>query len=320
MASIEYIAGFIDGEGHVSIARIPRRNRSHEYCVRLSITNTNRQILEEIRKSWGGHLATVSVRKPGWKRSYVLVWTNAAAGRLLAEVAPYLRVKSRQAVALRSSLDHIHGCRRRRNKRGQLLPLSPRDMEIREVFYSRLRSLNRRGPGAAIHSDAEGGDKSIYRLPGLGYLAGFVDAEGSLMIAKSTDRRYRRPHYRARISIGNTDRAVLEDLRRTYGGILANQPSREVGWKDAYQLVWTNGMIDWILPRLSLHLRIKRRQAQVLMDFVRHVRGTRQGRQGKNGRFFAPLPAEIIAQREAFRGLMRQLNAKGTSPSARART
>lgn len=146
------------------------------------------------------------------------------------------------------------------------------------------------------------------------YLAGFIDGEGSLMIQKWKDWRYPNPHYKPRISIANTDRAVLEDIQQLYGGILADQPPRNARWSFAYQLIWTDGKVERVLRSVKPYLRIKREQARVLSELIRHKRRTRQGRKGPNGRFFAAHPNEVVTFRESLHRRIKELNAKGVSP------
>jgi hypothetical protein len=70
------------------------------------------------------------------------------------------------------------------------------------------------------------------------------------------------------------------------------------------------------------YLRLKHEQAAVMMQFIRHRKHTRQGRQGGNGRFFAPLSADIMAYRDRLYRQMKALNAKGPAALSltRART
>ena len=314
MVSAEYLAGFIDGEGYLALGRIPR-TVSHEYPVRVVVYNTNPAVLESIRRKWGGTLSYSGPRKPRWKPQYALIWTNAAAAKLLVTVSPYLRVKSKQAVALLEFHRRLRKCRRVRDARGRLLPLSERELEFREAFYRYLKRLNARGRSAStsvLHSNGNG--PALRRVgvgPSIEYLAGFIDAEGSLMIAKWKGTGSWNPQYRARISLSNTYRAVLEDVQRAFGGILVDDPRSEVRWKHAYQLVWTGRTVGQLLSSLMPHLRLKQEQAEVMMDFISHQRSSRQGREGRNGRFFAALSDGVIAYREGLYRHMRALNARG---------
>ncbi len=128
------------------------------------------------------------------------------------------------------------------------------------------------------------------------------------MITKCRGPASWNPQYRARVSLSNTYRAVLEDVKRAHGGILVNQRRAEVGWKDAYQLVWSDGMVERLLSLVGPHLRLKQEQATVMLEFIRHRKITRQGRKGRG---FAPLPSEVVAFREALYGRIKRLNAKG---------
>src|SRR5436309_15257464 len=94
MAPVEYLAGFVDGEGYLGLARIRRRHRASEYCLRLSIYNTNRAILEEIKRTTGGTMSVVGQRRVGWEPAYALILTNAAAARVSRKTKPFLLVKA----------------------------------------------------------------------------------------------------------------------------------------------------------------------------------------------------------------------------------
>ncbi len=188
MVSAEYLAGFMDGEGYVALGRIPRR-LSHEFPLRVAVYNSNRWVLEEIQRTWGGTLSVSRLCEPRWKPQNALIWTNAAAAELLVQVMPYLRIKSRQAAALLRFHAHVRGCPRVRDTRGRLLSLSGEELGFREKCYASLKALNARGRQA---SDREyEGDEASEESPGkrsalsLEYLAGLVDGEGSLMLTKS---------------------------------------------------------------------------------------------------------------------------------------
>lgn len=310
VVSLEYLAGFIDGEGHLEVSRRRRKGRSLEYNVRLSISNTNRPILEEIRATWGGSLWSGTSRNPRWKPAHDLIWTNAAAARLVATVAPHLRIRAEQVAALLLFLRHLRNYHRARDAAGRLLPLTERDLMAREAFYRRLKLLNRRGPMSPrglvhfLKLVRPGGSREVSVV----YAAGLFDAEGSLMISKIRNSKYGGHKYKARASISNTDRYALEDVQRMYGGVLYDQPSRKAAWKDSYQLIWTEARVDCLLEAIGPHLRVKRMHVRLLREFMRHKRNTSPFRESLHG---MPLPGGVHARMESLYRQVKGLNAKG---------
>lgn len=263
----------------------------------MSISNNNRSVLEQIQRTMGGTMSVLGRRLPGCKPAYALIWTNAGAARVIRKVEPFLIVKSRQSSTLLSFDQRIRAGRRSRDRMGRLMPLTLRELRIREGFYTKLKSLNRRGPvaqplyGRKIPS---GGRSKISAK----YVAGFIDAEGSLMITKAKPADCSTPQYHPRIALANTHRAVLEAIQCTYGGILTHQPARKAEWKDAYQLVWTDRMIESLLSSVAVHLRVKSKQARILGVFIRDRKAT---------------PAKVVAFREGLRKVIEELNRRGSS-------
>jgi len=308
MVPVEYLAGFVDGEGYLGLARIRRRHRTSEYCLRLSIYNTNRAILEEIKRTTGGTMSVVGQRRAGWKPSYALILTNAAAARVIRKIKPFLLVKSEQSEALLAFDQRIRAGRRLRDKAGRLLPLARQEVRFRQAFYNRVKRMNRKGPQGRRNFPTNAVSQGEPRVSAR-YVAGFIDAEGSLMITRTRVADCRTPQYHPRVAATNTQRNVLEAIQLRFGGIIANQPPRNAAWKRGYQLVWTDGMIESLLRRVEPHLRVKLRQARILNEFIRHRQTTKQGR---NGRGFAALPANVVAFRERLRRQIKDLNKRGS--------
>ena len=258
----------------------------------------------------------MGVRRSGWKPGFVLVWTNAAAARLLCRARRYLRVKSQHAVALLEFTEHLLKCERRRDELGRLLPYPRQVMEIREAFFGRLRQLNQRGVGhQELQSDLKPDyDRIRLREGGISprYLAGFVDGEGSLMIVKSRSRKSGCVQYRARFTVSNTDRGILEEIRRDFGGTIHKVGRGKCSWKPVYMLVFTDGLIPSLLSVLHPHLRLKRKQTAVQLEFIDHKKRTPRY---YNGRFHPSHPKEVVRFREALYQRMKGLNARGVAPS-----
>jgi len=255
-------------------------------------------------------MSAVGQRRARWKPGYALIWTNAKAAHLLRAIGPYLRIKSKHVAALLAFQEHVRRCRRTRDSRGRLLPMSKGELSFREGLHKRLKHLNMRGVIRASEHSMGGRRPRPTRPPSPKYLAGFIDGEGSLMIAKWKSPRNARVYYKPRISIANTNKEILEQIQQRYGGILANQPPRKAAWRFSYQLIWTDGRVGPLLSVVRPYLRIKRIQLGVLEDLIvsrrRALRDREPARRrGRN------LPPTVLAHQERLYRQVRQLNRRG---------
>lgn len=113
------------------------------------------------------------------------------------------------------------------------------------------------------------------------YLAGLLDGEGSFIITYALNREGTRETYRARVSVTNTDRFVLECLRYTLGGSISKNGRRYGKNKHAWK--WSLDAMDEVealVQQVRRHLVVKRRVARVLLAFIlyrRRVDHTRRG-------------------------------------------
>lgn len=92
MASLRYMAGFVDGEGCIGFAKC----RSSLY-PQVVVVNTNREILEQFKKRFGGDIRPLSKRKSNWKIAYSwrVNWQKAVS--FIDAIYPYLIIKTAQA-------------------------------------------------------------------------------------------------------------------------------------------------------------------------------------------------------------------------------
>lgn len=103
----------------------------------------------------------------------------------------------------------------------------------------------------------------------LGYVAGLLDGEGSIMLLKQGPRRSRRPV----VSIGMTDREPLEAIKSEVGGFIRTTRHDDPTRKDMH--VWqVNGRaaLD-LLAAVRPHLVMTRRQAlaDIVLDIPRNA-------------------------------------------------
>ena len=99
--SLEYIAGFIDGEGCITLTKRHKKRSNGavhvEYQPVLVIVNTNRPILEEMQRVIGGSVVLVSKGDARCKTSYALRLGNRQCYDAIKELRAFLILKRQQA-------------------------------------------------------------------------------------------------------------------------------------------------------------------------------------------------------------------------------
>lgn len=92
MPSLDYLAGYFDGEGYIGI--LPP-NKTNKHRLRVSVGNTYLPILEEFKNRFGGYITITNrgINKP------VHYWTcsDQIAKNFLQEIYPLLKEKQSQA-------------------------------------------------------------------------------------------------------------------------------------------------------------------------------------------------------------------------------
>jgi hypothetical protein len=136
-----WLAGFIDGEGDIGIARQkePRSPAGAHHGVRVRVTNTSFEVMELIHGKVGGNLYRGLPPRNGHRPVTRITWNGKAAVELLLHVYPYLKIKRPQALlALKFGLLLREG-----GGKSEGLP-SP-NLKRREEIYKAIRELNQRG-------------------------------------------------------------------------------------------------------------------------------------------------------------------------------
>jgi len=134
---LAYLAGVLDGEGHITVLRSKNAACANgiQYRPYINITNTSKALMDWILENFGGSVKTVTKRDGNRKPVSYWYMTGRNAASLIGQVLPYLVVKHRQAVLLLefyavkskgSWLDDGELCRR-------------------EALVNDLKSLNKRG-------------------------------------------------------------------------------------------------------------------------------------------------------------------------------
>lgn len=97
-----YLAGIIDGEGSITLAK----NKQFRYPM-LEVSSTTYQIVEYLKKHFGGVISKKNERNPNWKQAYIWKIEHRKAISLLEEIVSYLNEPKKKARAQLIIKDYI---------------------------------------------------------------------------------------------------------------------------------------------------------------------------------------------------------------------
>jgi hypothetical protein len=98
---LAYMAGLIDGEGHIGVKRVVRpHDTGIQYTARISLRMTDESVIRDFANLFGRSVRAEGVYGPLSKRSLFNVEVSGKpAVPVLTALLPHLRVKDRQARA-----------------------------------------------------------------------------------------------------------------------------------------------------------------------------------------------------------------------------
>jgi len=147
--SPQYIAGFLDGEGHVTILKRNQYTRYPSYGLHVGFTNRDLRVLNAIKSVYGGNLFQKKRYKAAHSSAFELrIGKRSDVERLLSDVLPYLIIKREQAEIGLAFLQLRRVKMEVTLKRGKSWPLfkgNESDIEARAQMKQQLSVLNARG-------------------------------------------------------------------------------------------------------------------------------------------------------------------------------
>ena len=153
---IAYLAGIIDGEGHIGVYKTMGRINMR-YRVRVGVSNTNDKLLEWLMSEFGGFYKSKKVYKSNHKVSYFWQLADNDADYLLEMVLPYLIIKKQQAILVL--------CYRKLQKDCKTHPgYSSVSNSIREEVYNAMKHLNMRGPLESVETNTLDINKLLMKI------------------------------------------------------------------------------------------------------------------------------------------------------------
>lgn len=149
-----WMAGFIDGEGCLTISKQIRKDRpSPAWRPLITIANTNKDSLELFQKTYGGTLRFNKEKRRSptgvkWSDSWTWYCPQSAITKLLGDIKPYLIVKKLQADILIEFCKHLKTRNRQkggRYKNGKFIgskPISEASAKYRDMARNKIQNLN----------------------------------------------------------------------------------------------------------------------------------------------------------------------------------
>jgi hypothetical protein len=146
------MAGFVDGEGYLTIMKQVRQDRpSPTYRPYIAISNTKRESLELFLNEYGGRIYLRPEKRTDrqgvkWSDAFDWYCPISSSQRLLGDIIPYLKLKHRQAELILEFISNRNEfARGRRKQRGGSSPLTPESISYRESMRRAVRLLNEKG-------------------------------------------------------------------------------------------------------------------------------------------------------------------------------
>jgi hypothetical protein len=143
--NIRWLAGFFDGEGSFYAFRRGRRNsKKFTWVPGVNLSNTNRDILLEIQRQFGGNLVcniTSKSKKDHWKSEHQLMWLHRKAAPLIRLILPHLRLKTEQARLVLALAENMED----KTSLGRGIPNSADVIAFRDGIVQQVKALNKRG-------------------------------------------------------------------------------------------------------------------------------------------------------------------------------
>lgn len=136
MLSTQYIAGFFDGEGCISIYSKKEKKGNIRTCLRASIGNTNRDVLEQIKSIHGGAIRTLKgVNSP----VYLLTFSGKVAVDFVKTILEFTVIKKTQIQVALHYWEFVHDTTERYSYRG----LDSRGRKIKQKTEKVIETENK---------------------------------------------------------------------------------------------------------------------------------------------------------------------------------
>lgn len=272
-----YIAGFIDGDGCFYLKRWKTFLRPA-----LNATNCKREVIDYLIRTTGvGFIREEPLKKSTFARRWTWAVESGTALALAERLAPYLLIKRAQADLLAEI------------GRRYAVPKQKADARWQSEFFDEMKRLNKRGPSEQKPQLP----LPFGAMPTSPYWAGFFDAEGSVMLTESYNKRRVYLHS----AVTSTDHFILGILQKYVNcGVIVAEHKSDLRWKRAWTWKLYGEANTAFLERIQPFLIVKRERVELALEFQRRLQDPAQKR-------------DPSWQKE-YRVQMKELNRRGAKP------
>jgi len=152
---LAYVAGIVDGEGSIGIYEntTTRRRGKSQFYMQVSITNTDKTLLDMIQRRWPSYLPDAPRKRPSPRHKTVWRWRVASRKALsfLRDIRPYLFMKADRAdLAIKFQTEIMRqSCVGNRTGKCGGQPLSDEEHALRLTYSNAIKEANQRGRKSA---------------------------------------------------------------------------------------------------------------------------------------------------------------------------
>ncbi len=301
MAEVEeddlaYIAGLFDGDGSVCISKGVSGSQGNKhrrsYGVNTRIGSTNLDVIKYCISKLGGWLIQPR-RVQGATHQQMYYWglSSRKAATMLRAILPFLKIKRNQAQLAIEFQEAI---------KSSVFPSKEFASKYKERVWHQMMSLNRCEPNN-LSFGLQTGMREV-KATDLAYIAGLFDAEGSITVGRYLYKAKGNPYvcYSLAAVVSNSNLNLLKFCISLLGGTIV-VPHRGEKWpyKQVYYWKLPSRKAANMLRAILLHLKIKKRQAELAIEFQDAMHYTGKGH---------PRSEAEISDRERIRAEIMRLN------------
>lgn len=237
--TITYMAGMLDAEGCVRLAKQKRKDKVF-YSPRVYVSNQSWKLMNWLVKHFGGNYVLNVNNQKGEDWYIWYLQSVKSIESFLCLITPYLKIKKSQANLL------LAYCRDK----------DMWDNSKKEECFQSLKIMKLIG---SVTTETQ----SDYNKYWQAYLSGFFDGEGCIRINKTTKENT--IGYHLGVQITNNDLSVMKICQSIYGGHLRHkQGGNCFDW-----ILSDKKEIEKFLLYTLPYLIIKKEEAEVGLEYIR---------------------------------------------------